>query len=100
MTAEQGTSIPDYYLTIFYCRATFATIPIATAINRGTTTMIGLNSKTMRAAITRVVCLTLGLCAFGTSQALAQDSWSLRISEKEGELAHTGDAMWTKWLMW
>jgi hypothetical protein len=35
-----------------------------------------------------------------TSTSNAQEAWSLRLSEKEGQLAHTGDAMWMKWLMW
>src|SRR4029078_1627740 len=34
------------------------------------------------------------------SAATPLDDWSVRLSEKEGELAHTGDAMWSKWLMW
>ncbi|HEX5471520.1 MAG TPA: PEP-CTERM sorting domain-containing protein [Lacipirellulaceae bacterium] len=43
---------------------------------------------------------SLAISASFTNRTLAQDSWSLRISEKENELAHTNDPMWSKWLMW
>src|SRR3954454_5519077 len=62
--------------------------------------MIGSILKTTRAATFFAACLAIILSTFSGTQASAQDSWSLRISEKEGELEHTGDPMWSKWLMW
>src|SRR4051794_25735434 len=67
---------------------------------KGTTAMICSTMKTIRAGILLTACLALSLGAFGDKHASAQDSWSLRLSEKEGELEHTGDPMWSKWLMW
>jgi hypothetical protein len=62
--------------------------------------MIGSALKTQRTAICFVALTALAMAVSLASQVSAQDSWSVRLSEKEGELAHTGDAMWTKWLMW
>jgi hypothetical protein len=62
--------------------------------------MIGSNLKTIRAASLFTACLALTVFSFAGKNASAQDSWSLRLSEKEGELEHTGDPMWSKWLMW
>src|SRR5829696_4340086 len=64
----------------------------------GTTAMIGFTSKTRRTAFCFVAIAALATTLSLASQANAQ--WSLRISEKEGELEHTGDPMWSKWLMW
>src|SRR5690242_1855666 len=66
----------------------------------GTTAMIRKTVKSIRAASLFSACLTLLVFAFANAKVSAQDSWSLRISEKEGELEHTGDPMWSKWLMW
>src|ERR1051326_8933235 len=68
--------------------------------DRGTTVMIGSKLKTIRATTLFTACLALMLFAFAGAKVSAQDSWSLRISEKEGELEHTVDPMWSKWLMW
>ncbi len=56
--------------------------------------------KIARLAAWSAPLLLLAIIGSLTNRALAQDSWNLRISEKEDELAHTGDAMWTKWVMW
>jgi hypothetical protein len=53
-----------------------------------------------RTALCFVALTALATVVSSAIQVTAQDSWSLRLSEKEGELAHTGDAMWSKWLMW
>jgi hypothetical protein len=42
----------------------------------------------------------LALAAALASQSKAQDAYTLRLSEKEGELANGSDPMWSKWLMW
>jgi hypothetical protein len=62
--------------------------------------MIGSTMKTKRTAVCSVALAALALVVSFASQSLAQDVWSLRLSEKEGELAHTNDPMWSKWLMW
>lgn len=62
--------------------------------------MIGSTMKTRRVAVCSVVLAALATTVSLSSQALAQDNFSVRLSEKEGELAHTGDPMWSKWLMW
>jgi len=62
--------------------------------------MIGLASKTRRMAAYSVALAAFALMVSFASQSMAQTAWSLRLSEKEGELAHTGDPMWSKWLMW
>jgi hypothetical protein len=62
--------------------------------------MISLALKIARTAAWSAPLILLAITATLTNRALAQDSWSLRISEKENELAHTGDPMWSKWLMW
>ncbi|HVT28510.1 MAG TPA: PEP-CTERM sorting domain-containing protein [Lacipirellulaceae bacterium] len=56
--------------------------------------------KTTRVAAWSAALLPLILTVPLSRSATAQDSWSLRISEKEDELAHTNDPMWSKWLMW
>src|SRR5436305_15178811 len=62
--------------------------------------MIGSALKTRRIVIWSAALMALAAATSLTSQVSAQDSWTLRISEKENELAHTGDPMWAKWLMW
>ena len=62
--------------------------------------MIGLTLKTRRTAVCSLALAALALTVSFASQSLAQTAWSLRLSEKEGELAHTNDPMWSKWLMW
>ncbi len=62
--------------------------------------MISSALKTRCVAVCLVALAALATTMSLSSQALAQDAYSVRLSEKEGELAHTGDAMWSKWLMW
>jgi len=62
--------------------------------------MFGSELNTRRTALCFAALAALATFVSLASDATAQDSWSLRLSEKEGELAHTGDPMWSKWLMW
>src|SRR5438270_2890233 len=68
--------------------------------------MIGSSWKTTRTVMTSIACLTLVFCAFGIRHASAQNSWLLRISEKEQMLNHTDpvtgipDPAWAHSLMW
>jgi len=63
--------------------------------------MIGSTMKTRRTAICSVALAALALTVTLASQSLAQQqAWTLRLSEKEGELANGSDPMWSKWLMW
>jgi hypothetical protein len=62
--------------------------------------MIGSALKTRPTIYYSIVLMTLAAAVSLTSQVSAQDAWTLRLSEKEDELAHTGDPMWAKWLMW
>ena len=61
--------------------------------------MIGI-ALNRRTAACSVVLAALALTVSFANQSLAQDAWSLRLSEKEDELAHGNDPMWSKWLMW
>jgi hypothetical protein len=60
--------------------------------------MIGTALNIGRQAACMLAVAALAITVSVTSQAFGQ--WSLRISDKEGQLAHTGDPMWNKWLMW
>jgi hypothetical protein len=62
--------------------------------------MIGITSKTRRLAACSVALAALALTVSFASQSQAQNAWSVRLSEKEDELAHGNDPMWSKWLMW
>jgi hypothetical protein len=56
--------------------------------------------KVQRRAGFAFLALVVALVLFGSSAARAQNSWSLRISEKELKLENPTDMMWDKWLMW
>ncbi|HEY7329478.1 MAG TPA: hypothetical protein VH592_17700 [Gemmataceae bacterium] len=62
--------------------------------------MIGSASNTRRTVVCFAALAALAIVASLCSTATAQDDFTVRLSEKENELAHTGDAMWSKWLMW
>src|SRR6478609_10739950 len=66
----------------------------------GTTAMIGSTLNMKRTTICSVALAALALTVSFASQSLAQNTWTLRLSEKEGELANGSDPMWSKWLMW
>jgi hypothetical protein len=56
--------------------------------------------NTSRAVVCLAALAALAMLTSISTAATPLDDWSVRLSEKEGELAHTGDAMWSKWLMW
>jgi hypothetical protein len=62
--------------------------------------MIGSTLNMKRTTICSVALAALALTVSFASQSLAQNTWTLRLSEKEGELANGSDPMWSKWLMW
>jgi hypothetical protein len=62
--------------------------------------MIGSAPNTRRTVVCFAALAALAATASVCSTAAAQDEFTVRLSEKENELAHTGDAMWSKWLMW
>src|SRR5262245_66464119 len=68
----------------------------------GTTAMIGIASKTRRTAACSIALVALALTVSFASQSLAAtpDAFTVRLSEKEDELANGNDPMWSKWLMW
>jgi hypothetical protein len=57
-------------------------------------------SNAGRAVVCFAALAALAITASISTAATPVDDWSVRLSEKEGELEHTGDAMWSKWLMW
>lgn len=73
---------------------------IATELDKGQTAMIRSAIKMRRTAVSFIAMAALAMLVSLASAAVAEDTYSLRLSEKEGQLAHTGDAMWMKWLMW
>jgi hypothetical protein len=56
--------------------------------------------KITRIAIWTAYLMPMALAGLAASRATAQDDFTVRISEKEDELAHSNDPMWSKWLMW
>src|SRR6476620_7549131 len=66
----------------------------------GTTAMIGIASKTRRTAACSIAFAALAMTVSFVSESLAVDAFTVRLSEKEGELANGNDPMWSKWLMW
>jgi hypothetical protein len=62
--------------------------------------MIGIASKTRRTAACSIAFAALAMTVSFVSQSLAVDAFTVRLSEKEGELANGNDPMWSKWLMW
>jgi hypothetical protein len=86
-TSHPGTTLADIH-------------PLAIEIIRGKTTMTQSASNTVRAVVCLAVLAALAVTTSISSAATPIDDWTVRLSEKENELAHTGDAMWTKWVMW
>lgn len=68
--------------------------------SRGETTMMNSTFKITHAAIWIGSLLAMAFGGMAACRAAAQDNFTVRISEKEGELAHGNDPMWSKWLMW
>jgi hypothetical protein len=62
--------------------------------------LTGIANKWLRRTALTLFCLSSALVASAGMKAHAQNSWQLKISEKELKLAHPNDPMWDKWLMW